>query len=95
MKVIWTRPAARDLEAIQDYVARDNPLAAYRLAQTVRQSVRPLADHPNIGRQGRVGGTRELVISGTPYIVPYRVRGHQVEILAVFHGARKWPESFD
>ena len=94
MSVIWTRPAARDLGAIQDYVARDNPVAAYRLTQTVRQCVRHLTDHPNMGRQGRVGGTRELVISRTPYIVPYRVRGDQVEILAVFHGARKWPESF-
>lgn len=94
MNVIWTRPAARDLEAIQDYIARDNPVAANRLAQTVRQRVRSLADYPNIGRQGRVGGTRELVIGGTPYIVPYRVRGDRVEILAVFHGARKWPESF-
>ena len=46
MKVIWTRPAARDLEAIQDYIARDNPVAAYRLAQTVRQRANHLADHP-------------------------------------------------
>jgi toxin ParE1/3/4 len=46
-----------------------------------------------IGRQGRVGGTRELVVQGTPYIVVYRVHD-DVEILAVVHGARKWPESF-
>ena len=94
MNVIWTRPAARDLAAIQDYIARDNPQAACHLAQAIRRHVRNLAHQPGIGRQGRVDGTRELVISSTPYIVPYRVRGDRVEILAVFHGARKWPESF-
>ena len=56
-----------------------------------RPAVELLATHPASGRIGRVPGTRELVITGTPYIVPYRVRGDAVEILRVFHGARKWP----
>ena len=45
-----------------------------------------------LGRPGRVEGTRELVVPDTPYLVPYRGRGHAVEILRVFHGARKWPK---
>jgi toxin ParE1/3/4 len=44
------------------------------------------------GRPGRWPGTRELIIPGTPYIVPYRVKGPVVEILRVFHGARRWPD---
>ncbi|HET6521471.1 MAG TPA: type II toxin-antitoxin system RelE/ParE family toxin, partial [Geminicoccaceae bacterium] len=53
-----------------------------------------LAQHPESGRPGRVPGTRELVVSGTPYIVPYRVQGNTVQILRVLHGARKWPTRF-
>ena len=47
-----------------------------------------------MGRPGRVPGTRELVIPGTPYIVPYRVQGEAIQILRVYHSARRWPESF-
>ena len=95
MNIVWTRPAARDLAAIQDFIARDNPAAAYRLATTIRRQVRQLADHPQLGRPGRLGGTRELVISDSPYLVPYRISDHRVEILAVYHGTRRWPERFD
>lgn len=94
MKVRWTRPAARDLEAIQDYIAQENPMVAGRLVATIRQRVQQLQEHPQLGRPGRVPGTRELVIGGTPYVAPYRVRDQQVEILALYHGARRWPEQF-
>ena len=53
-----------------------------------------LAEHPRIGRPGRVADTRELVISGLPYILPYRVASDRVEIIRVLHSARSWPESF-
>ncbi len=44
-----------------------------------------------MGRPGRVLGTRELVVSETPYVIPYRVRQDRLELLAVFHGRQKWP----
>jgi toxin ParE1/3/4 len=53
-----------------------------------------LAEHPGIGRPGRVEGTRELVISGLPYLVAYTQRGDTVAVLRVMHGAMKWPKSF-
>lgn len=53
-----------------------------------------LSRHPEIGRQGRAGGTRELVVSRTPYIVAYRVADRRVEVLAVLHGAQQWPDDF-
>jgi toxin ParE1/3/4 len=58
-------------------------------------SIDALRDHPNLGKPGRLTGTRELVVGGTPYVVPYRVLGDDVEILAVFHGARRWPDGFE
>ena len=95
MRIRWTRPALADLEATGDFIARDNPAAAEGLVVSVVASVDKLRDHPHLGRPGRLTGTRELVVAGTPYIVPYRVRGDEVEILAVFHGARRWPDALE
>ncbi len=93
--VEWTTPALEDLDAIQDHIAADNPAAAHRLVNDVLNRTEHLLSHnPMIGRAGRVAGTRELVLPGTAYIVAYRVR-ESVEILAVMHGAQRWPESFD
>ena len=94
MRVRWLRRALINLEEEHEYIARDNPDAAARFGDRIASSVDRLATHPASGRPGRVPGTRELVVAGTPYIVPYRVRGDTVEILRVFHAARKWPENF-
>ena len=94
MKLRWARAASRHLEEIADYIARDRPAAADSVIRQIVEHSEELVDYPQIGRAGRVDGTRELVVVGTPYIVVYRVRGGEVEVVAVFHGARKWPESF-
>jgi toxin ParE1/3/4 len=83
-----------NVDAEVDYIARDNPAAADRVLTRIEQAVAHLAEHPASGRAGRVPGTRELVVSGTPYIIPYRVRKDSVEILRVFHAARRWPAEF-
>jgi toxin ParE1/3/4 len=62
-----------------------------RILHTVE---RVLPDNPHMRRPGRVPGTRELVIAQTPYIVPYRVQCGSIQILRVYHGARRWPDSF-
>jgi len=57
-------------------------------------AVERLADLPSLGRPGRVAGTRELIVPGTPYVIPYRVRGGSLEVIAVFHGRQQWPKRF-
>jgi toxin ParE1/3/4 len=94
MRIVWTAPALREIEAIGDYIALESPRASARIVTRVFDRVDTLADHPEIGRPGRIPGTRELVITNTPFIVPYRVRGDRIEVLSVFHGARRWPDSF-
>lgn len=95
MKVAWTRPALADLDRIQDFIAQDSPVAAYRLTdRIIGYPNRLLADNPLGGRKGRAAGTRELVVPGTSYIVVYRILDI-VQILAVVHASREWPEGFD
>lgn len=92
MRVILLPEARRDLGAIQRYIAEENPPASERTGERIAQAIERLAKFPEMGRPGRVAGTRELVVSGTPYILPYRVINDRVEILAVYHGAQKWPD---
>ena len=92
MRVKWLRGALLNLDQEADYIARDNPKAAAEFVLHLRDSVLMLGEQPNLGRPGRIPGTRELVVSNLPYILPYRVRNETVEILRVFHTARKWPE---
>jgi len=94
VRLIWTRPALADLDAMFTYVAKDDRDLAERLTFEMEARVRTLADYPEIGRPGRADGTRELVITGTPYILPYRVRDGRVEILAALHASRQWPDQF-
>ena len=94
MRIIWLTGAAQDLEAVFEFIDAENPLAALTVCELIEKRVGQLADHPYLGRKGRVVSTRELVVAGTPYIVAYRVGEKQVDILAVLHGAMRWPEVF-
>lgn len=94
MRVVWTPTALSSLDEIQDYIAQDSPVAAHRVVLELTTRTRTsLGDFPLIGRSGRAGGTRELVFPDLPYIIVYRVT-ERVEILAVVHTAREWPDDF-
>jgi len=93
-KIRWLHLALSDLDELMDYIAQDNPEAATKVAGEIWETTRMLSNHPAMGKPGRVSGTREMVVTGTSYIVPYRVVANEVQILRVLHGARKWPEKF-
>jgi toxin ParE1/3/4 len=88
--IVWSPRAIEHLTLLRSYVARDNPKAANRIAGTLLGAVDLLAELPNLGRPGRVAGTRELVVPGTPYVIPYRLRGDRLEVIAVFHARQNW-----
>jgi toxin ParE1/3/4 len=95
MNILWSPEAVEDLNSLRAYIAQDDPSAARRVALDIMHSIEQLLpDTPQTGRPGRVPGTRELVIPKTPFIVPYRLQRNVVQILRVYHGARRWPESF-
>lgn len=92
MRIEWSDAALDNLDQAVEYIAEDKPAAAAKVAQKIWDATQRLAEQPGIGRPGRVEGTRELVISGLPYIVPYVVKGDRVIVLRVMHAAMKWPE---
>jgi len=87
----WTTGALRDLDDAGAYIAQANLEAAKEMAERVQDAVEYLVNHPALGRPGRLHATRELVVSGTPFIVVYRVRLDLIQVLRVLHHARKWP----
>ena len=94
MKLFWTRLAISDLNSAYDYIAQENPSAAIDVIDHIQKAANILSQHPELGRHGRVEGTRELIISGTPFIISYRIKDKRIEVLAVIHGARRWPDAF-
>jgi toxin ParE1/3/4 len=95
MQIRWSPEAADDLERIVEFISQENPAAAQRTAQDIYKRVGTLAAFPNLGKAGRVYGTREMPLSPLPFIVVYRVleEAGTVEIANVIHGAQRWPPS--
>jgi len=92
MTLRWLADALADLRGVREYIAKENPAAAQRVIAAIRQEVEALRAHPAIGRPGRLEKTRELVVRRYPYIVAYRESSADIQILAVVHTSRRWPD---
>jgi addiction module RelE/StbE family toxin len=92
MRAVWTRAAIRDLTRARDYIARENPTAAREIASHIVDATERIIKFPEVGRVGRVTGTREMVVSGTQYLVVYRLKKSAVHFLRVLHGRQEWPK---
>ena len=87
MKIKWLRKALRNISDIGEYIALDNPIAAKKEIDKLEKSVNFLIDNPAMGKPGRVAETRELITGN--YIIPYRVKGNEIQIIRVFDTAQK------
>ena len=92
MRIKWFRQALLDLDRIETYIADDSPATAVDIVVKIIKAVSLLGAQQGIGRAGLVPGTKELIIPGLPYIVPYRVKDGEVQVLRVYHTSRKWPD---
>jgi len=91
LTIRWLKTAFRNRLEQLAYIAQDNPAAAARSDEEIERQTDLLAQYPLMGREGRVKGTRELVVGRTPFIAVYRVKRKRIEILRLLHGAQKWP----
>lgn len=92
MRLEWSVFALEDRDRIFDYLEAESLRAAVIVDDRIRTQVRQLLTFPETGRLGRVEGTRELVISRTPYIAAYRITSDAVRILRLLHSAQQWPD---
>jgi toxin ParE1/3/4 len=93
LTIRWLGTAVRTRFEQLDNIAQDNLTAAVRVDEEIERQTDMLAVYPLMGREGRVSGTRELVIKGSPFIAVHRVKGKRVEILRILHGAQQWPKA--
>jgi toxin ParE1/3/4 len=91
VRIDWLTLALADLAHIREFIGRDNPAAAMRVGERLEAITVHLARHPELGKEGRRAGTRELILPDLPFRIVYRVRGQEVQILRIYHSKRKWP----
>ena len=92
MKIVWSAFALSDRDGIFTHIETDNPAAAIAIDERIVAATGRLHDFPESGRTGRLAGTRELVIVGTPYVAVYQVAEGRIRILRVLHAAQRWPD---
>ncbi len=93
MKVRWTRQSLKDLKCLHEYIAEENLEAAGEMVARIHEAATEhLTLHPRMGKEGRVSGTRELILAGTPYIIVYVLKGSEIQIVTVLHSSRRWPD---
>jgi len=92
MTVRWTITSLRDLDSLHSFISEDSPTAALAVVETLLKGIAALTWNPQMGRTGRVAGSRELVIA--LYVIAYRCRKSVIEVLGIMHGSRRWPDFF-
>lgn len=91
MRIEWSRDARADRLALLGYLSSVSPLAALRADERIDEAVEILGTYPFAGRNGRVVGTRELVVTGTRYIAAYRIESGIPVVLRLLDAAQQWP----
>lgn len=94
MRIKWLQTTLNSFDKAMTYIAQEDEEAAQKISAHIEARVERLAEQPHQGRPGRIFGTRELVIDQFPFIIPYRVKDNEIQVLRVFHTSqnppRKW-----
>ena len=94
MKRRWLSAALWQLDRVFEYMAEENPEGARHVFARIRKAIERVKRFPQSGRAGHLPGTREIAVTGLPYVVVYRITGDMVEILRVFHTSQERPDPF-
>ena len=95
VKITWSNRGIAHLRSCYNYWLREqSEVAADLMLDRIFTRIGALEQHPEIGRKGRISGWRELVLRPLPFLIPYRIRKRSIEIVALLHGSRKWPDYF-
>jgi toxin ParE1/3/4 len=89
MTILWGRKAFEDLDVIAQYLASQSPEAAEKTIDRIQQVASLLGEFPNMGTKVDETGLHRLAVSGTRYVVFYRVLPEHVSIRGVFHTSQR------
>ena len=92
MRIVWLTRARIARENAIEFIAKENQTAALNQLDEIERQVDLLLEHPKLARAGRVKGTRELVVSRTPFIALYRIVGDEIQVMNLLHGTQQWPK---
>ncbi len=92
MIFVWLPKAIQNRHDLIDHIAEENLRAAIEHDERIEKQIDQLLDNPEIGRAGRRQGTRELVISRTPFVVVYRIKAKHIVIVRVLHTSQAWSD---
>ena len=92
LKLKWTKQALVQLKTAHDYINEENPVVAQAVAKRIWDAAEILLTQPEMGRPGRISGTREWVIKKTPYLLAYAVKDDTVQVLRIIHSKQRWPD---
>lgn len=91
LSIKYTKLAIQDLSDSYDYIYSRNPYAARSIIEKIEMAISKIAEHPNLGHNGRVRETYELVIPDTPFIVVYMIDSLCIKIVSILHTSRRYP----
>lgn len=89
MKVRFLKRAVQDLNAIDEYTRERSPRGATRIGARIRKRVDDLAHFPEMGTASDKAGLRQLYVAKAPYILIYRIRDDEVQIITILHTSRR------
>jgi len=93
VNVVWTRRAFQRLLEVEEFIAKDNPVAALSHTERLLSEADKLGLFPKMGRMlPEIPGSdlRELVIGN--YRIVYRAHHETIQILTVFESHKLLPE---
>lgn len=88
MRIVFSRPASRDLDGIQAHLAPLSPSGLANVLGALRRRIALVADHPGIGRPTNRPTVREMVEPRYGYLIIYRVDSDAVRILRIYRAVR-------
>lgn len=91
MRVVVAESAATDLYSLTVYFGQLNPSATDAMVDRIPAAIRMLGNHPKMGHTGRKAGTREFVVTGTPYVLVYQIEDESLAVTRVLHTKQQWP----
>lgn len=89
MRVRFLKRAVQDLIHIEAYTRKESPRGAARIGARIRKRADDLAQFPEQGTASGKAGVRQLYVAKTPYILIYRIKGDEVQIITILHTSNR------